>query len=291
MAAYDRRVSLAPAPSAPLTVATIQADPVPGDLPGNARRAARLVTEAGAAGAALVVLPELFLSAYHLPVLAADAGTDVAADAGRRVDDPRLDPLRAAADAAGATVVVGAAVRHPDARRTCSVLVLRPGGECVAGYDKQHLWADERKIFVPGDRGATLVVAGWRFGLGVCYDGCFPEHGRAAAADGAHGYLCPSGYLRGSEHRRDLYYAARALDNTMYVVFANSVDGTAPWCFNGGAAIYDPEGRALVRGADSGEAVLTARLDPVRLTRVRAAHTMLIDRLPAQGSPGRALLT
>ena len=192
---------------------------------------------------------------------------------------------------AGAAVVVGAAVRHPDARRTCSVLVLRPGGECVAAYDKQHLWAGEREIFVPGDRGATLVVAGWRFGLGVCYDGCFPEHGRAAAVDGAHGYLCPSGYLAGSEHRRDLYYAARALDNTMYVVFANSVDGTAPWRFNGGAAVYDPEGRPLVRGADSGEAVLTARLEPARLREVRAAHTMLADRLPDQGPPGRALLT
>jgi predicted amidohydrolase len=121
-------------------------------------------------------------------------------------------------------------------------------------------------------------VDGWRFGLGICYDGCFPEHGRSAAVDGADGYLIPSGYVTGSAHRRDLYYAARALDNTMYVVFANNVDGTPPWRFNGGAAIYEPEGRALAKAPDTGEHVVVADLDPAVLIEVRAAHSMLADR-------------
>ncbi|MER7475826.1 carbon-nitrogen hydrolase family protein, partial [Micromonospora sp. NPDC000018] len=183
----------------------------------------------------------------------------------------------------GAAVVVGAAVRQPDGRRTISALVVDRAGVVRVGYDKQQLWSGERELFSPGDRGATLLVDDWRFGIGICYDGCFPEHGRAAAADGAHGYLCPSGYLAGSEHRRDLYYAARALDNTMYVVFANAVDGAEPWRFNGGAAVYDPEGRPLARGADTGEAVLVVALAPEALAATRAAHSMLLDRLPDQG--------
>lgn len=270
-------------PTAPLTVAAVQARPVPGDVAGNAHAAARLVGRA--AGARVVVLPELFLPAYHPPTLGADpAGTDVAADPDGRVDDPRLDPLRAAARDAGAAVVIGAAVRHPDRRRTISSLVVDPAGTVTAAYDKQQLWSGERELFDAGRRGATLMVDQWRFGLGICYDGCFPEHGRAAAADGAHGYLCPSGYLAGSAHRRDLYYAARALDNTMFVVFANAVGGTDPWRFNGGAAIYDPEGRPLARGADTGEDVLVASLDPGVLADTRAAHTMLLDRLPDAGA-------
>ncbi|MFR9779459.1 carbon-nitrogen hydrolase family protein [Micromonospora sp. MS34] len=279
----------APLPARPLTVAAVQATPVPGDLAGNAASAARLV--ARASGARLVVLPELYLPAYHPPTLAADpAGTDLAADGAGRVDDPRLDPLRAAARDGGTTVVVSAAVRHPDGRRTISALVVAPTGDVRAAYDKQQLWDGERELFDAGRRGATLVVDGWRFGLGICYDGCFPEHGRAAADDQAHGYLCPSGYLAGSAHRRDLYYAARALDNTMYVVFANAVGGTEPWLFNGGAAVYDPEGRALARGADTGEDVLVATLDPAALAATRAAHTMLADRLPDQGLPRTTLL-
>ena len=278
-------------PPAPLTVAAVQAEPVPGDVAGNAATAARLVTRAAERGARVAVLPELFLPAYHPPTLSADpAGTDVATTGERTVTDPRLAPLCEAAAAGGVTVVVGAAVRHPDGLRTISSLVVDRGGAVRVGYDKQQLWGDERELFSPGSRGATLLVDGWRLGLGICYDGCFPEHGRAAAADGAHGYLCPSGYLAGSEHRRDLYYAARALDNTMYVVFANAVGGADPWRFNGGAAVYDPEGRPLARGADAGEDVLVATLDPAQLAATRAAHSMLADRLPDQGSDRLSLV-
>lgn len=279
-----------PLPTHPLTVAAVQADPVPGDVAGNAAAAARWAGRATATGARVVVLPELFLPAYHPPTLAADpTGTDLAADPDGAVTDPRLDPLRHAARDGGATVVVGAAVRHPDRRRTISALVVDPTGGVRVGYDKQQLWGDERDLFDAGRRGATLLVDDWRLGLGICYDGCFPEHGRAAAADGAHGYLCPSGYLAGSAHRRDLYYAARALDNTMYVVFANAVGGADPWRFNGGAAVYDPQGRTLARGADTGEEVVPATLDPAELAATRAAHTMLLDRLPDQGLPRTSL--
>lgn len=281
-----RRTPGAPLPDRPLPVATVQAEAVPGKVAGNAATAARLVRRAADRGARLVVLPELFLPAYHPPTLRRDpAGTDVVADADGLVADVRLDPLRAAARDRGVVVVVGAAVRHPDGRRTCSALVVDRTGRVDAGYAKQHLCGpDENALFTPGGQGASLLLDGWLLGLGVCYDGCFPEHGRAAAADGAHGYLCPSGYLVGSEHRRDLYYPARALDNTMYVVFANLVGGSTPWRFNGGAAVYDPQGQPVCRGADRDEAVLVARLDPDELRRVRAAHTMLVDRLPGPGT-------
>ncbi|MFI5925434.1 carbon-nitrogen hydrolase family protein [Micromonospora sp. NPDC051543] len=279
-----------PAPSGPLTVATVQATPAPGDVAGNAAAAAELVRLAAGQGARVVVLPELYLCAYHPPTLAADpVGTHVAADPAGLVADGRLDPLRAAARTAGVTVVVGAAVRHPDDRRTIAALVVDRAGAVRVGYDKQQLWGDERDLFSPGGRGATLLVDDWRLGLGICYDGCFPEHGRAAALDGAHAYLCPSGYLAGSEHRRDLYYAARAVDNTMFVVFANAVGGSDPWRFNGGAAIYDPQGRTLARGADEGTDTLVATLDPAVLTSTRAAHSMLADLLPGQGGARMSL--
>lgn len=271
-----------------LTVAAVQASPVPGDVAANVVTAARLVREAADRGAELVVLPELFLPAYHPPALRADPlGTAVWADADGTVHDVRLDPLREN----GIITLVGAAVAHADGRRTCSCLLVGRDGTVTAAYDKQHLWGpDEKELFTPGERGASLAIGGWRFGLGICYDGCFPEHGRAAAtADDVHGYLIPSGYVDGSQHRRDLYYAARALDNTMYVVFANSIGGEKPWRFNGGAAIYDPEGRCLARGDDETEAVVVSTLDTQAVEMTRAAHSMLADRLTDQGGARRQL--
>jgi predicted amidohydrolase len=266
----------------PLTVAAIQATPTPGAVAANAVLGARLVRQAADRGARVAVLPELFLSAYHPPTLYAGDEAVVSADGQRQVSDERLAPLTGT----GIHVVLGAAVRHADGRRTCSALVVDPSGTVTAAYDKQNLWGpDERALFDAGTADTGIDVDGWRLALGICYDGCFPEHGRAAALGGAHGYLCPSGYLAGSEHRRDLYYAARALDNTMYVVFANSVGGEAPWRFNGGAAVYEPEGRPLVRAPDHGEAVVTAVLDPAELARVRAAHTMLADARMRSGGP------
>ena len=108
---------------------------------------------------------------------------------GERVE-PWVVHAPARASATGTVLVVGAAVVHEDGRRTCSSLVVDRDGQVTAAYDKQNLWGpDERALFTPGTRGATLALDGWELALGICYDGCFPEHGRAAAESGADGYL------------------------------------------------------------------------------------------------------
>lgn len=257
-----------------LTVAAIQAPAVPGDLKANADTAARLAAEAYARGARLAVLPELFLPAYHMGALE-DPATDVHPAADGSVDDERLQPLR---DAAEMPILVGAAVRR-GGRRTIGTLLAGADGSVRHVYDKLFLCGpDEQRLFEPGERGATLHIGEWRFGLGICYDGCFPEHARDAQADGVHGMLYCAAYPVGSEHRRDVYYAARALDNTGYVVFANAVDGAEPWRCNGGSAIYEPEGRPLVRGDDTGESIQVATLTEARLQKTRGAHRMLAER-------------
>jgi predicted amidohydrolase len=134
-------------------------------------------------------------------------------------------------------------------------------------------------------------VDGWDLALGVCYDGCFPEHAASAAAGGATAYLCPSAYYVGSEHRRDLYYAARALDNGIYVVFAGLTGRCGEHAFNGGSAVYDPEGRPLGRAGDESPAVVVADLDPAEVRRVQAVNPIAEDRLDSQGTRTRVVLS
>lgn len=274
--------------SLPLRVAACQSVAVAGDIAGNAATAGRLVARAAHAGADLAVLPELFLPGYDVPGLRADTGRDV--DAAALGSDRRLDPLRAACRDGGVVAVVGASLRRGDHRRL-AVLLVDGAGTVSAPYDKQHLWGDEPEVFSAGDRGAVVDVGRWPVGLGVCYDGCFPEHARAAALAGALAYACPAAFVLGSEHRRDLYYRARAIDNGMYVVLAGLVGPGGHRVFTGGSAVLDPEGRVIVQVGEEPEAVLVAELDPGLVASTRAAHPMLAEigaersRLSGTGPP------
>ena len=137
--------------------------------------------------------------------------------------DPRLDPLVKVARDTGVAVVVGASVRQrPMVHRNLALLSFAP--RPTVAYAKQHLWDAERAdLRSPATAARRSTLDDWPLGLGICYDGCFPEHARAATDDGALAYVCPSAYLVGSEHRRDLYYAARAIDNGIYCVMAGLV--------------------------------------------------------------------
>ena len=249
-----------------LRVAAAQAEAVAGALEANVLTAAGLVREAGEEGAQVVVLPEAFLTGYDMEVFAGLLPALV---------DLPLEPLREAAADTGAVVVTSSALEAGGVK-TLSSVVVQPDGAVDVPYDKQHLDGDEKTYFVAGDHGASIRLHGVELGLSICYDGCFPEHARAAADDGAVAYLSSSAYFVGGEHRRDLYYAARAVENGMYVVFAGLTGRCGPRDFSGGSAVYDPEGRPLVRlGTERGVAI--ADIDTSAVEATRARHTMLAD--------------
>ena len=259
-----------------LRLAAAQAASVPGDLAANVATAAALVRDAADQGARVVVLPELFLTGYDEAAWTHDTSLDL--------DDDALAPLSDVARSHSVVVVVGAAVRRALDESTLSVVVVDRAGEVSAPYDKQHLSGPERDFFAPGDHGATLAVDGWDLALGVCYDGCFPEHALAATAGGASAYLVPAAYFVGAEHRRDVYYAARALDNGIYVVLSGLTGPCGSASFSGGSAVYDPEGRPLQRVADESPSVVVADLDLDVVHRTQREHPMALDRLDSQGT-------
>ena len=173
-------------------------------------------------------------------------------------------------------MVVGSALAA-EGVATLSSIVVGPDGAVDVPYDKQHLDGDERGIFTPGDHGASIRVGGIELGLSICYDGCFPEHARAAAVDGAAGYLNSAAYFTGAEHRRDLYYPARAVENGMYVVFAGLTGRCGSGDFSGGSAIYDPRGPAARSGSAPSAASSSPTSTPTWSPRTAARHTMLAD--------------
>lgn len=250
----------------PLRLASVQAAALPGDVAGNLARAAAWVERAAERGADVLVFPEAFTTGYDEALF---AGPIPSADLAWAA------PVQAAVDATGVAVVLNSPLDH-GSHRTLSSVVLRAGHEPVAAYAKQHLYDAERAIFTPGDHGVTVTLGAHDLALSVCYDANFPEHAADAAAAGAQVYLNSGAYYPGGEHRRDLHYAARALDNGVYVVFAGLLG--APYDFVGGSAIFDPEGRVLDRVDPGVEGIAVADLDDQRLPEVRTAQRMWADR-------------
>lgn len=252
-------------------VAAVQAEAVPGDVERNLAAAIGWIEDAAERGVDLLVFPEAFTTGYDEGVF---AGEIPAADLAWAA------PVQEAVEATGATAVLSSPLDH-GTHRTLSSVVLRAGLEPVAPYAKQHLHASEREVFTPGEQGVTVTVGEHAAALSICYDANFPEHAADAAAAGVDVYLNSGAYFPGGEHRRDLHYAARALDNGFYVVFAGLLG--APYGFVGGSAVFDPEGRILDQVAPGVEGLAVADIDSRRLADVRQAQRMWADRRTSLG--------
>lgn len=260
-----QRVAVERAPT--LRIVAAQASAVAGDVEANVATAVDLVRRAADQGARVVVLPEAFLTGYD--VMTFERAVRV------RLDDPRLRPLVDAAP--DVTVLVGTIFEHVDGRATLATLEIR-NGLALHAYDKQHLTSVESQFFLVGERSGVVEVDGWRLGLGICYDGVFPEHAVEAAAGGADVYVCSIAYFAGSEHRRDLAFAARALDNGIYCVVSGLTGRCGTEEFSGGSAVYDPEGRVVERVGADDPALVVADLAHAEIERVQADLPVARDR-------------
>lgn len=247
-----------------LAVAQIEA--IPGDIRGNVARVVSVLDDAAAGGAELVLFPEAVVTGYDDGVFRGPLPTVT--------DAEWASPVREAVDRTGVVAVVNTALQRDDLRFLTDV-IFRPGREPVPAYDKQHLYDSERSVFTPGEHGASFAVGDLRVALSVCYDANFPEHAAAAANDGAHVYLNSGAYFPGGEHRRDLHYAARALDNGVYVAFSGLVG--APHDFIGGSGVFDPLGRRIAT-IHEGERLAFADLDPAVVASAREEQRMWTHR-------------
>jgi predicted amidohydrolase len=162
-----------------VVVACCQIAPTVGDLDGNRRLTREAVAEAVAAGARLVVLPELATSGYVFE------SPEEARACAEPPDGPALRGWAEAAARGDAVVVGGFCERGEDGLLYNSAAVVDATG-VVGVYRKIHLWDSERLFFEPGGECAPVVeTRAGRIGVATCYDINFPEVARSLALAGA----------------------------------------------------------------------------------------------------------
>ena len=166
----------------------------------NLRQAGALLVEARQKGAELAVLPENF----------AGYGGDYRV-LGERHDE-LVGWLCEQASSLDMAIIGGSlpALQRPDGQpvpsplvRTCSIAV-NAAGECLARYDKLHLFdADvqdaqgryrESDFFEPGQEVVTTTLGDLQVGMAICYDLRFPALAQRLVAAGAHLLVYPSAF-------------------------------------------------------------------------------------------------
>ena len=193
-----------------LKVAVVQAGSLLFDGNASVDKAVRLIGEAGAAGAELILLPEAFVPGYP-------RGFSFGAVVGNRspecrrlwqryhdsaveIPGPFAERLGRAAAAARAYVAVGVVER--DAGRPgslyCSLLYFAPDGRLLGRHRKLKPTASERLVWGEGD-GSGLVVLDTEYGrVGglICWENYMPLARAALYAQGVGIYLAPTADAR-----------------------------------------------------------------------------------------------
>ncbi len=249
------------------------------EIESNLRNALEWLDRAHAAGAQLLVLPELFASYGDL---------EIAAELAEPITGPLITTLREWTARHDAWLVTGTyAELDPATRHVYNTsLLVDPRGAIAARYRKRHLFnidlsaatrCSEGDVFTPGNTLACLTTPAGTLGWGICFDLRFPEHFRDLSRIGAEVFVVPSAFTEttGAAHW-ELLLRARAVENLCYILAPNQVgEHSASMRSYGQSCIVDPWGEVLasVPGKEPGMAL--AEIDLGSLHELR-------KRLPVQ---------
>ena len=253
--------------------------------------ARQLIGQAADAGAELAVLPEYFC-------LLGLKDTDKLAIAEQAGHGPLQDFLSQCARdfklwVVGGTIPLATDIPGEISGKVYnSTLVYNPAGQCIARYDKMHLFRfdnglesyDEARVLLPGAQPVAFDVLSrdghsYRVGLSICYDLRFPELYRTLASSGADLLLVPSAFTHttGQAHW-EVLLRARAIENLAYVLAAaqggSHENQRRTW---GHSMVVDPWGQILAE-QDQGPGVVLADIDKARLTANRTQLPALDHR-------------
>jgi nitrilase len=259
-----------------------------GVLSDNLLQTRRLLEQAAHDGVELAVLPEYFC-------LIGQHDADKLAIQEPFGSGPIQQFLADTARALGLWLVGGTlplSASSPD-RVYNSILVFDPQGDCVARYDKIHLFRfdngteayDESRVLDRGHNPTRFALPSrdghvWRIGLSVCYDLRFAELYRTYAREGVDLILVPSAFTHttGQAHW-EVLLRARAIENLSFVAAAaqggEHPNGRRTW---GQSLLVDPWGAVLAQQAQE-PGVVSAELSILSLTQRRSQLPALQHRV------------
>jgi len=239
-----------------IRVAACQIDPQLGEVDRNLEHIERVVAEAAAAGAKLVVLPEAAVTGYVFENL------DEALTVAQRAVAVAEQRLADAAMKAGVALIVG--TLEAEAREVLNTALIFSGDGRRFRYRKMHLpYLGVDRFATPGpDAPEVYDLAGMRVGVLICYDLRFPEAARICALEGADLVALPTNWPVGVQFHPGIFAPARAAENHVYLLACDRVGEERGTTFIGRSILLDCNGKELAVASDTEEAILFGEVDP-----------------------------
>ncbi|MEJ2760326.1 MAG: carbon-nitrogen hydrolase family protein [Gammaproteobacteria bacterium] len=265
-------------------VAAIQMVSTP-ELEENLDSAAALLRQAADQGAEFAQLPEFF------PIIGRE-DTDKLAHQEDFGGGPLQDFLAGRAREHGLWLMGGTIpLKSGDPGRVLnSCLLFSPEGECVARYDKIHLFDvsiqgdaeesyRESRTMMPGSEVTVAKTPIGNIGMSVCYDLRFPELYRRMLDQNIDIITVPSAFTETTGRKHwEVLLRSRAIENLSFVIAAaqggQNTETRATW---GHSMIIDPWGDILGE-LEKGPGVVCADIDLERVRSLRQSFPALRHR-------------
>src|SRR5229473_3542870 len=221
-----------------LAITIAQLNPLVGDVAGNADKARGARAKVVAAGADLVLLPELFICGYPPEDLVLKPALQAACRAA-------VETLARDTADGGPAMVIGTPWVE-DGKLYNAVALLDGGGIASLRFKvdlPNYGVFDEKRVFAPGPLPGPMNIRGVRIGVPICEDIWGPEPVECISETGGEILLVPNGspYRRGVVDERLNAAVARVKEAGLPLVYANQVGGQDELVFEGASFVLNPD--------------------------------------------------
>jgi predicted amidohydrolase len=249
-----------------------------GDKEHNLDVMKRNIKQAKNQGANLIVFPELALTGY----VCRDILYELAEPVPEGESIRRLEEI---AKKEAIHVVFGALERSEKAHATLynTAVLLGPNG-FIGKYQKMHLPThsvfEEKRYFRLGYQTPVFETEIGKLGLIICYDVFFPEITRLLRLKGSQLIICISASPGVRRTFFETLTAARAIENTAFLVYVNLVGVENGLQFWGGSRIVAPNGKITSQAKYDEEDLMIGKIDYADLKQTETFVPTLRDLRP-----------